>query len=78
MWKLTPPSAGSDGKQTAGMRLNRLGSVGILATFVTGLLGINVGGIPGSENGQGFVVACVLLAGIAAFQWWLFRRLRWL
>ncbi|MGL4318883.1 MAG: zinc transporter ZntB [Pseudomonas sp.] len=47
-------------------------------SFVTGLLGINVGGIPGAENGQGFVVACILLAGIASFQWWLFRRLRWL
>lgn len=47
-------------------------------SFVTGLLGINVGGIPGAENGQGFIVACVLLGGIAAFQWWLFRRLRWL
>lgn len=47
-------------------------------SFVTGLLGINVGGIPGAENGEGFVVACCLLAAIAGFQWWLFRRLRWL
>ena len=27
---------------------------------------------------DGFVVACLLILGVAAFQWWLFRRLRWL
>ncbi|HSC82878.1 MAG TPA: zinc transporter ZntB [Pseudomonas sp.] len=47
-------------------------------SFVTGLLGINVGGMPGAQNGQGFMLACGLLVVIAGFQWWLFRRLRWL
>lgn len=47
-------------------------------SFVTGLLGINVGGIPGAEHPFGFLVACVLIGGMALFQWWLFRRLRWL
>ncbi|KAF1003401.1 MAG: Zinc transport protein ZntB [Pseudomonas sp.] len=47
-------------------------------SFVTGLLGINVGGIPGSSAPHGFAIACVLIVGIAAFQWWVFRRLRWL
>ncbi len=46
-------------------------------TFVTGLLGINVGGIPGSESAYGFLVACLLMGGIALAQWLLFRRLRW-
>ncbi|HLD64986.1 MAG TPA: zinc transporter ZntB [Pseudomonas sp.] len=46
-------------------------------TFVTGLLGINVGGIPGSESAYGFLVACLIMGGIALGQWWLFRRLRW-
>ncbi|MBC9250636.1 CmaX protein [Pseudomonas alcaligenes] len=46
-------------------------------SFITGLLGINVGGMPGAENGHGFVVACAFLAAVAGFQWWLFRRLRW-
>jgi zinc transporter len=46
-------------------------------SFLTGLLGINVGGIPGSESPYGFVVACLLMAGVALGQWWLFRRLRW-
>lgn len=47
-------------------------------SFVTGLLGINLGGIPGANHPHGFAIACVLIAGMAVFQWWLFRRMRWL
>lgn len=47
-------------------------------SFFTGLLGINVGGIPGSENDHGFIWACVLAGGIAVVQWVIFRWLRWL
>ncbi|MBD2839083.1 zinc transporter ZntB [Pseudomonas sp. JM0905a] len=47
-------------------------------SFITGLLGMNVGGIPGDETPYGFILACVLILGIAGFQLWLFRRLRWL
>lgn len=46
-------------------------------TFVTGLLGINVGGIPGADHTYGFFVACVLLALLAVSQWLFFRWLRW-
>ncbi|HYQ37511.1 MAG TPA: CorA family divalent cation transporter [Pseudomonas sp.] len=47
-------------------------------SFVTGLLGINLGGIPGAGHPHGFFIACLLIAGMAVFQWWLFRRMRWL
>lgn len=47
-------------------------------TFLTGLLGINVGGIPGASSPFGFIATCVLLLLLAAGQWWVFRRLRWL
>lgn len=47
-------------------------------TFITGLLGINVGGIPGAESPLGFLVACGLMAMLALGQLWLFRRWRWL
>ena len=46
-------------------------------SFLTGLLGINVGGIPFSESPYGFVIACLLMVSVALGQWWLFRRLRW-
>ncbi|SDZ31321.1 zinc transporter ZntB [Pseudomonas sp. NFIX28] len=46
-------------------------------SFLAGLLGINVGGIPLSDSPYGFLVACLLMALVALGQWWLFRRLRW-
>lgn len=46
--------------------------------LLTGLLGINVGGIPGTENKWAFTVFCVLLAGIAGVQIWFFRRKKWM
>ncbi|AJO77538.1 MULTISPECIES: zinc transporter ZntB [Pseudomonas] len=46
-------------------------------SFLAGLLGINVGGIPLSNSPYGFLVACLLMALVALGQWWLFRRLRW-
>jgi zinc transporter len=47
-------------------------------SFLTGLLGINVGGIPGGEWPYAFVLVCVLMGALTFAQWWLFRRLRWL
>lgn len=47
-------------------------------SFLTGLLGINVGGIPGAELPYAFIFVCVLMCVLTVGQWWLFRRLRWL
>jgi len=46
-------------------------------SFLTGLLGINVGGIPGSEYPYGFYVACAVVAVVAGCQLLIFRRLKW-
>ncbi len=46
-------------------------------SFLTGLLGINVGGIPGSSSPYGFMVACALMVIVALGQMALFKRLRW-
>lgn len=43
--------------------------------LVTGLLGINVGGIPGVDNPYAFWVVSGLLVLIGLFQVWLFRKL---
>ncbi len=47
-------------------------------TILTGLLGINVGGIPGSSSPLGFLIVCGILAvmGIAGF--WVIRWCKWL
>jgi zinc transporter len=42
--------------------------------LVTGLLGINVGGIPGATSDTAFLVVCGLLAAIVAVQIWLVKR----
>ena len=43
--------------------------------LITGLLGINVGGIPGAETGWAFWAVCGMLGVVVAFQLWLFRRM---
>lgn len=47
-------------------------------SFVTGLLGINMGGIPGAHSPWGFLLACLVIGVVALLQLILFRRLRWL
>jgi zinc transporter len=46
--------------------------------LLTGLLGINVGGIPGSDTPWAFGAVTLLLVLIAAVQIWFFRRRRFL
>jgi zinc transporter len=48
-------------------------------SFITGLLGINVDGLPGAKDmPSAFWVVVVLLGLFAVLQVWLFRRLRWI
>ncbi|TKB50519.1 zinc transporter ZntB [Ferrimonas sediminicola] len=46
--------------------------------FLTGLLGVNVGGIPGANFRFSFWIFCGLLTALVGLQWWLFKRNRWL
>lgn len=46
--------------------------------LLTGLLGINVGGIPGTESNLAFTIVCILLLALAGIQYWIFRRRHWL
>ena len=46
--------------------------------LITGLLGINVGGIPGSENKFSFALVCVFLVFFAFMQYLIFKRKKWL
>lgn len=47
-------------------------------SLLTGLLGINVGGIPGADNPWAFIIVAIILLAIAAALVWLFRHIRWL
>jgi len=46
--------------------------------FLTGLLGINVGGIPGSENKWAFPVVIIFLVAVVVLQLFFFRKKKWL
>ena len=46
-------------------------------SLITGLLGMNVGGIPGAETSVGFLVVCGTLGALALGSFWLLRRWRW-
>ncbi len=46
--------------------------------FVTGLLGVNVGGIPGTDEPLAFVMLCLALLGFGLLELLLFRRLKWI
>ena len=46
-------------------------------SFLTGLLGVNVGGIPGSDYGNAFWIFCGILASVVIIQIVLFKRMKW-
>ncbi|MDD3668730.1 MAG: CorA family divalent cation transporter [Alphaproteobacteria bacterium] len=46
-------------------------------TFVTGLLGSNIGGIPFSDHPNGFLFIVLILVIVIAFQLWLLKRKKW-
>ncbi len=46
--------------------------------FLTGLLGINVGGIPGSEYKAAFAIFCMLLVGLIIIQLVIFKKKKWM
>lgn len=46
-------------------------------SFITGLLGINVGGMPGVEDGDAFWLTSAALAVLLAIEIYLFRKFKW-
>ncbi|MEY1662035.1 zinc transporter ZntB [Isoalcanivorax beigongshangi] len=58
--------------------LGLVSSVFLPLSFLTGLLGVNLGGIPGAESPWGFVAFSLMLLGVGAAIAVLLRRWRWL
>jgi zinc transporter len=46
--------------------------------FLTGLLGINVGGIPGAEYKAAFSILCLLVVGIVIVEIAIFKKKKWM
>lgn len=47
-------------------------------TFLTGLLGMNVSGIPGSNHPSAFTVVCAVLVLITSLILWVLKRKKWM
>lgn len=47
-------------------------------SFLAGLLGVNLGGIPGNQNPAGFAIFVGLLLAVALIEIAIFRRARWI
>jgi zinc transporter len=58
--------------------LSMVTAVFLPLSFVTGLLGVNVGGVPAQEIEWAFWVLCTLLLGASVAMLLLFRKWRWL
>ena len=65
----------SDRINTATLRLGVVATVFLPLGFLTGLLGINVAGMPGSHNPLAFWVVCAILTVLAMAAWVLVGRL---
>jgi zinc transporter len=45
--------------------------------FMTGLLGVNIGGIPGTEDASAFTIFCVMMVILVIIQIILFKKFKW-
>ncbi|GKX57976.1 zinc transport protein ZntB [Leminorella grimontii] len=48
------------------------------ATFLTGLFGVNLGGIPGGDKGNAFAIFCLCLGVLGGGVLWWLKRSKWL
>ncbi len=70
--------------QLADQLNNRMYVLSIIAAvflplgFLTGMLGINVGGIPGADNQWAFWIFCLILTLVVVGQLFLFRKKHWI
>ncbi len=75
-----------DSYQTAGSSrvekrlriLTIVSAVTLPFSLIAGLLGMNVGGLPGMQDPKGFVIVIVLMLGIGAVELWYFKWKGWL
>lgn len=55
-------------------RLSIVAAIFLPLGLLTGLLGINVGGIPGTQSSTAFTIVSLSLVVLAVLQWWWFKR----
>ena len=58
--------------------LSLVAAIFLPLSFMTGLLGVNIGGIPGQNVAGAFVIFCGVLILVVALQVYIFKKYRWL
>ena len=58
--------------------LSIISAIFLPLTFLTGLLGINIGGIPGANNDNAFYIFSMILVMVTSAQFLLFKKKKWL
>ena len=58
--------------------LSILSAIFLPLTFLTGLLGINVGGIPGANHENAFYIFIVILVCVVGCQFFIFKKNKWI
>jgi zinc transporter len=58
--------------------LSIISAIFLPLSFLTGLLGINIGGIPGSQNENAFLIFSLMLIAIVSIQYIIFKKKKWL
>jgi zinc transporter len=69
--------AGSDRVEKRLRILTIVSAITLPLGLIAGLLGMNVGGVPGTTAAYGFLVVVLLMAAIMALEFWYFRRSGW-
>lgn len=58
--------------------LSIISAIFLPLTFLTGLLGINIGGIPGAKDDNAFYVFSLILIVLVTIQFFIFKRKNWI
>ena len=69
--------AGSDRVEKRLRTLTIVSAITLPLGLIAGLLGMNVGGVPGINFSYGFIVVIILMVIIAAVELWYFKRKGW-
>jgi zinc transporter len=58
--------------------LSIVASIFLPLGFLTGLFGINIGGMPGTESSAAFGIFSILMLIIIGIEYWLFKKNDWI
>src|SRR5690606_4281447 len=57
--------------------LSIVAAIFLQLTFITGLLGMNVAGIPFAQHTDAFILICAISIAIATIEIWIFKKMKW-